>query len=265
MNTKQNLLKVATHNGIFHADEITAIALLKIFLDDDIKVTRVEHNHSDFNPFDMVVDVGQKLDGKKYFDHHQYKGGKSSAGFIWQYLGLEKKYSKISKLIKMVDDNDTGVKKAQEFEYPNLLKCFNNKDIYLDKQDEAFAKAVEFAVVTLNSMKTNQEEILKAKDIVANSYMFDSNPAILELDSFTPHWGYYINAQTMPHIKAVVWEDNGKWKVKLTPKRAGSFEVNGKKLPQNDIMKFVHSAGFFAVANDEKSMKKYIKKINLKV
>ena len=261
MNQKQNTLKVATHNGIFHADEITAIALLNIFLDDDIKVTRIEHNHNDFKLFDMVVDIGQKLDGKKYFDHHQYKGGKSSAGLIWQYLGLEKKYPKISKLIKIVDDNDTGVKKAQEFEYPNLLKCFNHKDIYSDEQDEAFGKAVEFAMVTLTSMKINQEEIVKAKDIVANSYMFDGNPAILELESFTPHWGYYVNAQTMPHIKAVVWEDHGKWKIKLTPKRAGSFEINGKILPQSDIMEFVHSAGFFAVADSEESMIQYLKNI----
>ena len=35
---------IATHNKIFHADEVTAIALLKIFTEDDIEVKRVDHD-----------------------------------------------------------------------------------------------------------------------------------------------------------------------------------------------------------------------------
>jgi len=32
-------LKIATHNGIFHADEVTAVALLKLFTDNEITLT----------------------------------------------------------------------------------------------------------------------------------------------------------------------------------------------------------------------------------
>jgi len=36
--------QIATHNKIFHADEVTAIALLKIFTEDEILVHRVDHD-----------------------------------------------------------------------------------------------------------------------------------------------------------------------------------------------------------------------------
>jgi len=260
------MLNIATHNKLFHADEVSAVALLKIFVDKDIKVHRVEHNTTEFKNYDMVVDISRKYDGVKFFDHHQNKGGKSSAGLIWSYIGLEKNYPKISKLVKLIDAHDVGDVKAGAFEYPNLIRCFNTNDIY-DKslQDSAFEEAVEFAIKIFTSLKDAQDEMLKAKDILKNSYLFDNNPAILYLDTFTKHWTTYINGELTPHIKAVVWEDenDAKFKVKVVPKRVGSFELNAKKLPQDNSMEFVHSAGFFAVAKDEQSMQNYLKKVRL--
>jgi [protein-PII] uridylyltransferase len=58
---------IATHNKIMHADEVTAIALLKIFTNYEIEVSRVDHNITDFSKYDMVVDIGKKFDGVKYF------------------------------------------------------------------------------------------------------------------------------------------------------------------------------------------------------
>jgi len=256
-------MKIATHNGIFHADEVTAIALLKVFTDEEIEVSRVAHQTTDFNNFDMVIDIGKILDGVKHFDHHQYRGGKSSAGLIYEYLGLEEKYPKLSKLIKIVDDNDTGVAKAEPFEYSSLLKCYNHKDIHSEAQQKQFSKAIKFAQTIIISLKEAQEAIEEARGIVANSFLFDKNSSILELERFTPHWSTYINGELTPHIKAIVWEDenDGKYKVQIPPKRLGSFELNGKALVQDSDMEFVHSAGFFGVARDEESMKRYLRKI----
>ena len=74
---------IATHNKIFHADEVTAIALLEIFTDYQIEVYRVAHETQDFSKYDFVIDIGKVFDGVNHFDHHQYKGGKSSPGLIW--------------------------------------------------------------------------------------------------------------------------------------------------------------------------------------
>ena len=255
-------MKIATHKGIFHADEITAIALLKVFTDKEIEVERLDHDTRDFNNFDMVIDIGKKFDGVKRFDHHQYRGGKSSAGLIWDYVGQGEYYPKLSKLIKIVDDNDTGVAKAEEFEYSSLIKCYNHKDIHSQLQEKQFHKAVKFAQIVVISLKEAQDSIIEAKEIVANSFLFDRNPSIIELERFTPHWTTYINGELTPNIKAVVWEDENdkKYKVKIVPKKLGSFELNAKALIQDDSMEFVHSNGFFAVAKDEDTMREYLRK-----
>lgn len=253
---------IATHNKSFHVDEVTAIALLKIFLNENIVVNRVEHNTSDFSNYDMVIDIGRKFDGIKYFDHHQFKGGKSSAGLIWDYIGLQKEYPKISQLIDLVDKNDVGIEKAKSFEFSSLIKCFNTKELLSQAQDKAFYKAIEFVKTVLISMIDMEEELLLAKEIVSNSYIFNKNPKIIELEKFTPHWTTYINGETMPYINAVVWEDEeeNNWKVKIPSKRLGTFELNGKPLKQDNSMDFVHSAGHFAIAKDEITMKKYLDK-----
>jgi len=255
-------LKIATHNKIFHADEVTAIALLKIFTDNEVEVYRVDHNTVDFTKFDMVVDIGKRFDGVKYFDHHQYKGGKSSAGLIWDYIGLNEMYPKISKLIDMIDKNDTGIQKAKPFEFASLLKTYNSDKINSKEQDKQFDKAVAFAMTVIASMKYSQEDYIDAKEIINNSYYFNGNHQILELNRFTTHWANYINGIKTPNIKAVVWRDvdENNWKVRVPSKKLGSFELNGKALTQDDSMEFVHSSGHFAIAQDEACMKDYLMK-----
>lgn len=256
-------LKIATHNGIFHADEVTAVALLKLFTDHEISIHRVKHETKDFSQYDMVIDVGRKFDGVKYFDHHQYKGGKSSAGLIWEYLNLKNNYPNISKLIEMVDANDVGTLKAKPYEYSSLIKHFNcSDDIYSNEQDICFTKAVEFAFTVLRSMKENEESMKEAKEIVNNSFYFEGNKNIIELERFTRFWSSYINGATMPNIKAVVWEDkaDNSWKVKIPSKKPGSFELCAKALKHDDSMEFVHANGFFAVAKDKETLMAYLQK-----
>ncbi len=256
---------IATHNKIFHTDEVTAVALLKLFTKDEIIVHRIDHDTQDLSSYDIVIDIGKKFDGIKYFDHHQYKGGKSSAGLIWQYLGYEDDYKKISKLIKMVDDNDTGVKKAKPFEYTNMVKCYNSSKILSPEQNEQFAKAVDFSYTVLKSMVESQNLFIEAENIIRDSHTFNNNERILKLSSFTPHWSSYINAQKAPNIKAVVWEDKEEknFKVRIPLKTLGSFELNGKNLLQDDTMHFVHNSGHFAIAKDKETMKEYLLKQNI--
>lgn len=253
---------IATHNKIFHADEVTAVALLKIFTDYEIEVCRLNHNTINFTKYDMAIDIGKKFDGVKYFDHHQYKGGKSSAGLIWDFIGLNENYPKISKLIHMIDMNDTGIQKAKPYEFSSLVKAYNHNNITSQEQDIQFNKAVEFAMTVIGSMKKSQEDFEEAREIVSNSFFFDGNQKIIELDKFTTHWGTYINGTKRPEIEAVVWEDldEENWKVRIPSKKQGSFDLNGKALKQDDSMEFVHSSGHFAVAKDETSMKNFLYK-----
>ena len=115
-------------------------------------------------------------------------------------------------------------------------------------------------MTVLNSMKEFSDSLHASKDIINDSFIFNDNPKILELATFTPHWAMYINEKLTPNIQVVVWEDkeDNNWKVRIPAKRAGSFDLHGKALTQDDSMKFVHSSGHFGIAKDEATMKQYL-------
>ena len=247
-----------------HADEITAVALIKIFIDKDIEIDRLPHKSDPkiLKEYNFVIDIGRKYDGKRYFDHHQYKGGKSSAGLIWEYIGKESEYPKITKLIEKVDRHDVGIEKAKDFEYSNLLRCFNVKDYLGKMQDEAFLEAVNFSYRVLKYIKKSEDSAKEAESIVKNSYIFEGMPNVLELEKFNPFWNIYINSKEMPFIDVVVWEskEDNSYKAKVAPKDAGSFELNAKPFKADTLASFVHSTGYFALFENRDKLKKYLYK-----
>lgn len=81
---------VGTHNGIFHCDEVLAIAILSVLNNKDVDVIRSRDIKFLEENTDILVDIG----GGE-FDHHQ-KGGNgeringvkyASAGLIWRKYG----------------------------------------------------------------------------------------------------------------------------------------------------------------------------------
>ena len=79
-------LTIGTHNGVFHSDEIIAIAMINTFNSINASIIR-SRNHEELEKADMLVDVGARYDGMKYFDHHQLREGDelyglSSAGMV---------------------------------------------------------------------------------------------------------------------------------------------------------------------------------------
>ena len=89
VNVKKNPRSFGTHDGSFHADEVTACALLILFdLIDEDKIVRTRHRE-ELSACEYVCDVGGIYDPKnKLFDHHQvdYQGPMSSAGMILLHL-----------------------------------------------------------------------------------------------------------------------------------------------------------------------------------
>jgi uncharacterized UPF0160 family protein len=117
MSTVKIPQSVGIHDGSFHADEVTACALLVLF-------NLVDKNHiiRSRDPVvlatcEYVCDVGGIYDPeKKLFDHHQadYKGTYSSAGMVLEYLKTsgvltQKEYDFFNQsIIQGVDDHDNG-------------------------------------------------------------------------------------------------------------------------------------------------------------
>lgn len=113
----QKLKSVGVHDGTFHADEVSACALLQLFgLIDEGNIVRTR-NYEILDTCEYVCDVGGIYDpAKKRFDHHQteYRGDLSSAGMVLLYLKdqkiiTESIYSYLNRaLIIGVDAHDNG-------------------------------------------------------------------------------------------------------------------------------------------------------------
>lgn len=276
---KRGEIKIAVHQGVFHADDVTAVALLKSFLvellGEKVKVVieRVTHQQKDFKEFDLVLDVGGKYDGVKYFDHHQWTKEENlhaAAGLVWEAikkaLSLGEEYSSLEELIEIIDAADIGVRPAQKWEYPNLISRFNASDIYSEIQEQQFLKAVAFAEEIIKNLKEGAKEIKKAKAIAKNIKNLENEglPEVVELPEFSRLWNQFINGRKTPGIEAVIWFDKNQncYKAQVVPVAPGSFQRVGKgfKPDTTGKMSFVHPGEFFCVAPDRTTLINYLKK-----
>lgn len=251
-------IRVVTHKGRFHFDEVLAIGMLTVFggykptviRTRDINIINEEKANGSF-----IIDVGMEFDGIRLFDHHHDSSLRSSAGLIFDFLKLEDQYPELTELVIMADLHDLGIKQAGKFEMPIIVSNFNGIP---ERDDIDFNSALEFTIRMLNSIKHAQEKLEKTRLIceIAEEIV----PGILFVDSNPGKWDVFINGKTRPDIKAVAWLDRhqGKYKIQVTPVDIDSFELHGHKLHSSDLMEFVHNNGFLAVAKDFKSLLAYI-------
>jgi len=81
-------MRVVTHSGPFHADEVFAYALLRVILGEPLDLVRTRDPRV-IADADLVIDVGGAYDPeRRRFDHHQrsYHGALSSAGMVLRWL-----------------------------------------------------------------------------------------------------------------------------------------------------------------------------------
>jgi uncharacterized UPF0160 family protein len=185
---KSDALKIAVHDGCFHLDELLAVALVQMAKPhSDIEVYRVPHKTSEFENFDMVIDVGGKYDCVKYFDHHQpeakdlcdVNGVKYSAcGMIFNryaaditqeffpnnmesQIALRRKFLEVLEPIE-IGDNDTSVleegdnRQWKTVTLPEVVRTFNYKDFYdAENQAEKFEAAYNIVDTWLHQWFTS--------------------------------------------------------------------------------------------------------------
>lgn len=207
MTINKNKRTCGTHDGTFHADEVTACALLVLFnLIDIDKIVR-NRDPEILATCEYVCDLGGIYDpDRKLFDHHQieYQGRLSSAGMILLYL-KDKEY--ISKqeynlfndtLIFGVDDHDNGLD-PQLYgvsTYSNIISNFTpiHYDCGREEQDAAFFEALSFAIGQLRQIYERNLYVRSCGKIVAEAMekgelclIFDRS--IPWMDSFFSHGG----------------------------------------------------------------------------
>lgn len=117
-------IRVVTHSGKYHADDVFAVATLDILLDPEEIIIIRTRDQKLIDEADYVVDVGGVYDReKKRFDHHQREGAGerengipyASFGLVWKEYGEKVAGSRAAqeyidqKLVQAIDGPDNGV------------------------------------------------------------------------------------------------------------------------------------------------------------
>lgn len=191
------LRSFGTHDGGFHADEVTACALLLVFdLIDPENIVRTR-DESLLKECEFVCDVGGVYDPKrKRFDHHQleYTGELSSAGMIWLYLRDQKiidqkLYDYVNhSIIQGIDAHDNGRVLHQDgvCTFSHVIANFTpfGYEVFPEEQMERFFEALEFTVGHFSRLLDRYHYIRSSKDKVEKEMA--KNQKVLVFDEQLP-------------------------------------------------------------------------------
>lgn len=228
-DSKIVLRSVGTHDGSFHADEVTACALLVLFnLVDKDRIVRTRDPKL-LAECDFVCDVGGIYDPKRHlFDHHQveYQGLLSSAGMVLEYLNAtdiitDDIYKHLNNvLIRGVDDHDNGrdPQIPGVCTYSNVITNFNtiHNDAPSEEQTKAFFVALEFALGHLERLYKRYLYIKDCRDLVAES--MQKNGECLIFDKSIPWLEAFFDLGGLQHkAKFVIMPAGDHWKLRGIP------------------------------------------------
>lgn len=290
------MIKIATHSGGFHTDDVFAVATLQLVHGVDNVVVIRTRDEAMLASADIVVDVGGVYDVEaKRFDHHQIGGPVrdngipfAAFGLVWQEYGEQVTGSKevaadIERMLVLaVDAGDSGVN----------LYTLNNSDIapyelyqvtrsFLpewgsDKnKDEAFLQAVDFARELLSRIIVQKQADQKMKAIIAYTYETTEDKRVLMFDvAVSP-----IACIEYPEVLLVVCPDdpsvNDNWTATTVRKEYGTFEGRVKfpnewlGLREEKLVEvsgitdavFCHKGGFFFVAGSKEGVMQAVESV----
>jgi uncharacterized UPF0160 family protein len=220
---------VGTHDGTFHADEVTACALLILYdLVDQDKIFRTR-DPDKLAMCEFVCDVGgEYVPAKKRFDHHQvsYKGDLSSAGMVLAYLRDSGKMDKSiffflnRSLVQGVDAHDNGKVNLEPgvCSFSQIISNFVpiHHDAPAEEQDSAFHLALEFVLGHLKRALDRFGYILQCREKVKAAMA--ENKKFLDFNESMPWIDTFFELQGQSHPAEFVIMPSGKhWKLRGIP------------------------------------------------
>ncbi|HET6509364.1 MAG TPA: MYG1 family protein [Baekduia sp.] len=251
-------MRVATHPGGFHADDVFAVAALRLaHPDEQIEVVRTR-DAARQAAADVRVDVGGRDDASTGdFDHHQ-KGGAgerpngiryASFGLVWRAFGAaicggsqEAADGIDERLVQGVDANDTGqtimeslVDGVRPMTVSGVVGALNPSwDERLDQaeEDARFAEAVAVAQGILERQVAGAAGFQRARELVraaiAAAAADGGDPRVVELSSNMPWRETMVNEA--PDARLVVYPKSDGWGMVAVPVAPGAFD-NRMDLP----------------------------------
>lgn len=184
-------MKILTHSGSFHQDELFAVATLQLVFGDGEVVRSREPK--DFDGADFVVDVGGIYNPEKgRFDHHQQGGAGvrangipyASFGLVWKTYGAkacggDAQVADVvdKKMVQPIDAADCGVplydtkiRGVSPYLFDNVLNALTPSRPEEGSVDEAFRGLLPFAKHILQKEIEKAAQFFEDIEVVKKTY-----------------------------------------------------------------------------------------------
>lgn len=285
---EEKTIKIATHDGKFHADEVFAIAILKKVYK-NIEVIRTRDKNL-LSQVDMRIDIGGEYNSiTGDFDHHQKSFDMaqesgipySTVGLIWKHFGKkivksDDAWERIRRgLIEFLDAHDTGIEysnsKLSIYSVGSVIGSFNTVRGEKDNEEEQFNKALDCASDILNNEIRRAENYAEGLEIVKKAIKDNPHEKFILLEEGLPK-GPIMDETDILYI--VSSRRDGKWGSIAVQKESTSFD-NRKDFPKTwggltdeELEKVTRVAGatfchknlFYCVAKTKESIIELTKK-----
>jgi uncharacterized UPF0160 family protein len=266
---KEQALKVITHDGIFHADELFSIALLMQFeRKEEVQIVRGRDaeflaRYRDFSDV-YIIDIGNEYNPELgNFDHHQdenYVADKASIGLVYDYLMQQGKIEHElglhlwDNLLMLINRWDLGLEQESANYYhrplPSLISSYNRATEDSTTEFAQFEKALRFAGECIENETASFYQLKEARRGLLRSRHINS--FTLLLDDFNPKYQNLMKQQR--GIRFYIYPYKGDWAVAA---------VNAKSHPLPPCtdcthLVFRHKNHFLAVFDDKEAAIRFL-------
>lgn len=261
------MIRLVTHSGRFHADDVFATSALSILFEKQNKEFELirSRKSEDIESGDIVYDNGREYNpDKKIFDHHQEGGAGerdnkvpyAAFGLIWKHYGQEivleffegklekEKIDKIHKLVdevlvQPIDAGDTGCEDyssdkegLRSYVPDSFVLSFNptNKEGYENSYD-LFMQSVNIAKQILERELLSAEAKIAGIEKVKNIYESSEDKRIIVLDE-GGSWKEVLVKKEEPMYVIFPTVDADGWMIQAVTKELSGYDVR-KSFPEN--------------------------------
>ena len=235
--------RVATHSGIFHADELMALSLYKVFTRQPaLDIVRVARDQ-DIPEGYLGIDIGSG-----YLDHHQREGVPTyadgtkycAANLVVQYYGWHWFRCQFNKEL-----SDWAVGQLQQELYPIALQD-NYGAVKYGNTFSCFVKNLNGTLDFESALKAVEPfaQALIARHL-ERARMLEAHPEVLSLEGEIADLGFYLPLDLFPSTVRFVVCESPRGGFNVTSRDSDLWPV--KAVKGEEGCTFVHATHFLAV------------------
>jgi len=270
LSKKDNTINILTHNGLFHSDEVFAIALLIHFFAESKSVNIIRsRDESIINLFEnsedyFMLDIGSDYNPmKRNFDHHQRSEDveeKASVMLIFDYLLSTRNITKDlydflkENLIQFLSNWDLGLEQhTANYTHkplPTIISSFNRYNVSIEVENIQFRKALNIALSVIENEEEAFKQLVEAKQgFVQHTALKDG---VIMFNDYNPQYTKLL--KQCEGVRFYIHPMKNNWVVKTTNSFTNPLPIVNDK---NDLV-FTHKNRFLSIFKTKDAAIKYI-------